>query len=111
MSIDVVTLPLDPVHVPAIDRDALAAVLGSPTRWVILAQLCDGEGYGAGDVAAVAGITASAASKHMALLVRAGICSQGRGRLYKIRREFLAVPGRRVLDFGHCVVRLDLQSA
>jgi hypothetical protein len=40
----------------------------------------------------------------------AGVVLQGRGKLYRLAPGFQPQPGQRVLDFGHCVLRLDVQS-
>jgi hypothetical protein len=32
---------------------------------------------------------------------------QGRGRLYQISPQHLTAPGERIVDFGHCLLRLD----
>jgi hypothetical protein len=46
-------------------------------------------------------------SKHLAVLRKAGAVVQGRGRLYQISPQHLIAPGERVVDFGHCLLRLD----
>jgi hypothetical protein len=32
---------------------------------------------------------------------------RGRGRVYQLARQYLPTPGQPVVDFGHCVLRLD----
>jgi len=32
---------------------------------------------------------------------------QGRGRLYNIPKQYLPSPGEAVVDYGHCLLRLD----
>jgi hypothetical protein len=46
-------------------------------------------------------------SKHLAVLRKAGAVVQGRGRLYQIPPPHLPAPGERIVDFGHCLLRLD----
>src|SRR5437867_3961459 len=100
-----------PASLPLIPCDVLMSALYSPSRWKILKALCEGEPLGAGELAPIAGCKPSAASKHMRVLVEAGICVQGRGRLYRIAPRFQPAPGApRVLDFGHCLIRLDLEA-
>lgn len=94
-----------------VPREALMSALDSPSRLAILATLCAGEPLGASDLAQVAGCTPSAASKHMRILVSAGICVQGRGRLYRLAPGFQTQPGARELEFGHVLLRLDYQPA
>src|SRR5438128_6772850 len=80
--------PPNPASLPLIACDALMSALYSQSRWKILKALCEGEPLGAGDLAPIAGCTPSATSKHMRVLVEAGICVQGRGRLYRIAPRF-----------------------
>jgi hypothetical protein len=94
---------------PLLDLESVAFVVGNSTRWTILKQLCDGEGYGATDFAGILGCTSTAASKHLQILVKAGICVRGRGKLYRIAPGFQPEPGKKQLDFGHCLLRLDFQ--
>jgi hypothetical protein len=41
------------------------------------------------------------------MLRRAGMAVQAHGRLYSIPKQYLPVPGQPVVDFGHCLLRLD----
>jgi hypothetical protein len=45
--------------------------------------------------------------KHLVVLRRAGLVAQGRGRLYQMQKQYLPTPGQPVVDFGHCLLRLD----
>jgi len=38
---------------------------------------------------------------------QAGLVVKGRNRLYQIPKQYLPVPGQRIVDFGHCLLRLD----
>ena len=99
-----------PTNPPLLPRKKLMAALGSETRWTIIQALAWGEPIGAGELGTIAGCTCSAASKHCAVMIEAGIVNHGRGRLYRIAPQFLPKPGApRVLDFGHCLIRLDLE--
>ena len=44
----------------------------------------------------------------MAVLRNAGIVTQGRGRLYQIAPQFLADKTERILDFGYCLLRMNV---
>ena len=77
----------------------------------MLAAMCDGELWGASDLAQVAGCTASAASKHATVMYNAGIVIQGRGRLYRLAPGIRPQPGTKNLDLGHCLLRLDYGTA
>jgi len=103
-------LPQNKVTAPALKRDDLMGALSNPSRLAMLSALCDGEPLGASDLANVAGCTASAASKHARIMVDAGLFVQGRGKLYRIVPGFQTQPGKRDLDFGHCLLRLDYQA-
>ena len=47
------------------------------------------------------------ALKHLGVLQWAGLVTRGRGKVFEMHREHLPVPGERVVDFGHCVLRLE----
>ena len=49
------------------------------------------------------------AKKHLEMLLEAGICQRGRSRTYRFVPRFQPTPGGPlVIDFGHCLIRLDL---
>jgi DNA-binding transcriptional ArsR family regulator len=96
---------------PLPDLDLLAAALGHPARWKILKELSAGEPRMVRELAQVAGCSPDMASKHLAKLRKAGAVVQGRGRLYQIQPHHLPAPGERVVDFGHCLLRLDAAGA
>lgn len=106
----VTTVPADNLPLP--NRDALLSALSNPLRWLIMRELSLGEPLVAGDIGAITGIKTSAISKHFNKLVAAGIVETGRGNTYRIARPYrpaLGVPIK-VLDFGHCVLRFDLEK-
>lgn len=88
------------------------AALSSPLRWLILRELSQGEPLVAGDIGALTGMQTSAISKQFNKLVAAGIVEAGRGNSYKLARPYRPAPGTatKVLDFGHCVLRFDLDA-
>ena len=96
-----------PPNIPRLDLDKLLTAIGNSQRWHILKLISDGEGCCASDVASMFRISVSAASKHLNRLYESGICYQGRGRLCLIRPEFQPDPAKKILDFGHCILRLD----
>ena len=66
----------------------VAAALADPAREAILAALADGRALPAGELAAVAGISAQSASGHLRKLVEGRILSvwqQGRFRYFRLR--------------------------
>ena len=92
---------------PLPSLELLATALGHSARWKILKELSAGEPRMVQELAKVAGCSPDMASKHLAVLRKAGAVVQGRGRLYQIQKHHLPSPGERVVDFGHCLLRLD----
>jgi DNA-binding transcriptional ArsR family regulator len=65
----------------------IAAMVGEPARAGMLLALMDGRSLTANELAAVANVTAPTASRHLALLVDAGllrVSSQGRHRYHRL---------------------------
>jgi hypothetical protein len=58
----------------------------------------------------VPGQSPDATSKNMAVLRNAGIVTQGRGRLYSLAPQFIADKTERILDFGYCLLRMNVPS-
>jgi DNA-binding transcriptional ArsR family regulator len=81
--------------------------LASPVRWEILKHLSAGEPLPVSEIAQLIGRSTDLTSKHLAVLRRAGLVMTGRGHLYSIPKMYQPVPGQRVADFGHCLLRLD----
>jgi DNA-binding transcriptional ArsR family regulator len=70
------------------DVSNVAALMADPTRAAMLASLLDGRPRAAGALAASAGVSAQAASNHLARLLRGGLLlreAQGRQRTYRLR--------------------------
>jgi hypothetical protein len=102
--------PEIPKTVPAMPLAALehvAAALGNPIRWKMLKELSVGEAREIGELAKAAGCSYASAIKHLAVLNRAGLALQGRGRLWQIPKHHLPAPGEGLVDTGHCVLRLN----
>jgi len=89
------------------DIDRLITALSHRTRWKMLKELCAGEPRTIDEMAKASGCTYDNASKHLATLRWAGLIVRGRGRLYQMAKEYLPTPGQPVVDFGHCLLRLD----
>lgn len=103
--------PTEATVPPVLKRDLLMSALSNPGRLAMLTALCDGEPLGASDLAEIAGCTPAGASKHAWVLVNAGICLQGRGRLFRIVPGLQTAPGKHELEFGHCLLRLDHEAS
>jgi DNA-binding transcriptional ArsR family regulator len=75
--------------VSPVEVAAIAAMLSDPARAAILISLLDGRARTAGELAFVAGLSASTASSHLAKLVDAGlitVIAQGRHRYHRMAR-------------------------
>ncbi|WP_158813748.1 helix-turn-helix transcriptional regulator [Methylocapsa sp. S129] len=66
---------------------AAAALIGDPSRATMLAALVDGRALPAGELAAIAGLSLSGASAHLARLLQGGLIAlerEGRHRYYRL---------------------------
>lgn len=90
---------------PVLPLAEMAAALGDPTRWAILAELSSGELRMVKEIAQKLGRSPSLISKHLAMLQRAGMVVSER-RCWRVPAQFIASAERREMDFGHCVLRL-----
>lgn len=71
---------------------AVAALIGDPAREAMLVALSDGRALPAGELAAIAGISAQSASRHLQRMVGGGaltVWTQGRFRYYRISNSEL----------------------
>jgi predicted transcriptional regulator len=105
-------LIMNPYEIPASiqplpNRALLAAALAQESRWVILKELSKGEPRMTIELARLIGTSPDATAKQMITFRRAGLVEQVYGRLYTIPKQYLPVPGQLVVDFGHCLLRLD----
>jgi DNA-binding transcriptional ArsR family regulator len=69
------------------DVSAAAALMADPTRAAILANLLDGRSRAAGELAALAGVSAQSASNHLSRLLSNGLLvveARGRQRRYRL---------------------------
>ena len=95
------------IGTPLPDLELLVTALSHTTRWKMLKELSCGEARTIDEMAKVVGCSYDNASKHLARLLRAGVIVRGRGRLYQMAKQYLPTPGQPVVDFGHCLLRLD----
>ena len=92
---------------PLMPLEKVLTAICNANRWRLLAILADGQGYGVKDLADLLGITYPATFQNVLLLREAGIIVMGRGRLYRIAPQYQPEPGKPVLEFGHCLLRLN----
>jgi hypothetical protein len=96
-----------PAGMPLPDLELLITALGHSTRWKMLKELTCGEARTIAELAAGGGCSYQSGVKHLQVLQRAGLLERGRGGVYQLVRRFLPTPGQPVVDFGHCLLRLD----
>src|ERR1035441_5475201 len=85
---------------PLPDLELLAGALGNSPRWKMLKELSIGEPRMIGELATVAGCNYDNAGRHLAVLRKAGLVVQGRGRLYQIPKQYLSATGQPTVDYG-----------
>jgi|GEM_PF-1399560 DNA-binding transcriptional ArsR family regulator len=94
-----------PVHLQP-NKEALFKAIGSPLRCAMLAELSCGEPRMVVELAQKAGCSPAMASKHLALMRRAGLIVLTR-RNYQVPRHFIVNAEQGHLDYGHCLLRLN----
>jgi predicted transcriptional regulator len=99
--------PKNATVTPLPDIDGLIAALRHRSRWKMLKELTCGEPRTITELAKVAGCGYDNASQHLAQLFHGGLVERGRGRVYQIPKQYIPVPGQPILDYGHCLLRLD----
>jgi hypothetical protein len=94
---------------PKLNPVAVMFALGSPFRWPIIQLLADGREMNISQGAEAAGCTAVNFSKHLGVMLEAGIvdCKRGEDR----RQTIFYIPAARrqmpgVIDYGVCKVDL-----
>jgi DNA-binding transcriptional ArsR family regulator len=97
-----------PIPSATIPLAKILNVISVPTRWYLLRELASGEPLMVSELAERLGQSPDATSKNMAVLRNAGIVTQGRGRLYQIAPQFLIDKTDRILDFGYCLLRMNV---
>ena len=100
---------MDNPATPPVTLAGLSRALGDPNRWAILRELGKGEPLPVNLIARRIGISGDSASKHMAVIRKAGLAQPGLGRLYSLAPAFRPAPGATHIDFGHCMLRLTDQ--
>jgi predicted transcriptional regulator len=103
---------MNPYAIPAAvqplpNRALVVAAIANESRWLILKELTKGEPRMTIELARLIGSSPDATAKQMIMLRRAGLVEQLYGKLYTIPKKYLPVPGQPVVDFGHCLLRLD----
>jgi DNA-binding transcriptional ArsR family regulator len=100
----------DPAR-PLPDHELLLTAISHSGRWRILRALCTGQGMTVTEIADDLGLSMDMSSKHLKMLKDAGLIERKRNRLYYLNTAYQLAPGEPLLDFGHCVLRLDAVDA
>ena len=93
-----------------VDRAVPCSMLPVPRsrQMNILRELADGTSLMVSELAESTGNDASVISKNLALMRNAGVIINPRGRLFEIAPQFLIGKTERRLDFGYCVLRMNV---
>ena len=92
---------------PLPDLKRTLQAIAQMSRWKMLKELTCGEPRLIAELAAVGGCSYENGVKHLQVLRKAGLVEQGRGGVYQLVRQYLPAPGQPVVDFGHCLLRMD----
>lgn len=93
---------------PTLPLEALLKCISGTTRWDILRELADGSSLMVSELAKQTSWGADVISKQLAILRKAGIVINPRGRLFEIAPQFLADKTNRLVDFGYCLLRMNV---
>ena len=88
--------------------ETVLTCISGTTRWDILRELADGSSLMVSELAKRTGWGADVISKQLAILRKAGIVINPRGRLFEIAPQFIADKPQRLLDFGWCTLRMNV---
>ena len=92
---------------PLPDLQLALRAISQLSRWKMIKELTCGEARTIAELAAVGGCSYESGIKHLQVLQQAGLLERGRGGVYQLVRRFLPTPGQPVVDFGHCLLRMD----
>lgn len=96
-----------PIHAKLTLETVLRAI-NSPTRWKILKLLAIEGPLAVGEIAKRVGASENMGSKHIRVLVDAGLVRGIHSRLYRLKEGLDVLPGATGIDFGHCLIRFDV---
>ena len=82
------------------------AAIADPTRRQVFERLGAGP-LSVGEIAEGLPVSRPAVSQHLKVLKDAGLVERKRNRLYVLTSAYQPVPGEPLLDYGHCILRLD----
>ena len=91
-----------PARVILLNIRTASKILGSTARWLILQELARGEALPVQYLAGVARTERTATSKHMSILLKAGLVEVTFGRLYRLAPPYRVCVPRGYIDLGPC---------
>jgi DNA-binding transcriptional ArsR family regulator len=94
------------VPAPNLPFETVLTIISNSTRWRILRELAGGSLMNS-ELATRCDCAPDAMSKQLAVLRKAGLVINPRGRLFELAPQFLAAKDQRLLDLGYCTLRLD----
>jgi DNA-binding transcriptional ArsR family regulator len=98
---------MDTQNSTSLKLEGLARALNSADRWRILRELAKGQALPVQELGRRVGCSAAQASKHMALLREEGLVVAGFGRLYSFSPAVRVLAEEKLIDLGHCLLRMD----
>ena len=90
--------------------EPLLSILGSVQAWKVMRVLADGSSLLNNEIAERSALPNDTVRKLLIRLRHAGIVIAPRVKLYEIAPQFLADKTERVLDFGYCLLRMNVGS-
>ena len=99
-----------PALPPTLGLKDIALLLRHLGRWALLREMCRGEALPRSELARRTGQTLAVTSRHLGLMRRMGVVVVGYGSLHSLAPAYRPAPGTATIDFGHCVVRLDMPA-
>ncbi len=103
-------VPVGVGGVPLLPRNAVIKVIGVPSRWAILTLLGDGQPKMVSELAQALNWPLTTVSKQLHVMKAAGVVVKGQAGMYRIPAQFFPQPGKPLVDFGYCVLRLDVRE-
>ena len=88
--------------------ERLGRALNGIPRWRLLRELAKGEALPVAELARRVATTGNMTSKHLGILRDAGLVDKVYGQLYRLAPRVRVDHENRLLDLGHCLLRLDV---
>ena len=86
--------------------EAIGSVLSDATRWRILLELAKRDALPVAELAKRTGRPPAAISRHMAMMLKAGLVERVFSTCYTLPAALLPAPGATTIDLGPCLLKL-----